>query len=309
MHRSDDPAITELFLEQAGAARFDQLTSRGMSQHQIRAQVAADRWRRFGEHCVLSHNFAPTRLQKMWIVVLDQPGAVALAGLTALETGGFRYFGRELQLIHFVVPHGAKSRDFPGTYRHESRRFSSADIDPGSPLPRTSLGRSALDGGAWQPFPRYACGVLAAVVQQQLCTPGQLAEQLPLVGRIRHKAHMRLTIQDIAGGAEALSELDIAGMCLRFGLRPPTRQSIRRDRHGRKRYLDCEWILEDGSVVVLEIDGAHHMEVEHWEADIKRERGVVVGGRSVLRATANEARYDQPELVADLEAMGIPRTS
>lgn len=73
------------------------------------------------------------------------------------------------------------------------------------------------------------------------------------------------------------------------------------------RYLDCEWILPDGSVVALEIDGAHHMEVEHWENDMKRERGVVISGRRVLRATANEARYEQSELAADLEAIGVPR--
>jgi hypothetical protein len=40
---------------------------------------------------------------------------------------------------------------------------------------------------------------------------------------------------------------------------------------------------------------------------MKRERGVVISGRRVLRATAFEARNEQPELVADLEAIGIPR--
>jgi hypothetical protein len=29
-------------------------------------------------------------------------------------------------------------------------------------------------------------------------------------------------------------------------------------------------------------------------------------GRTVLRATANEARHDQAELAADLVAMGVP---
>ena len=96
-------------------------------------------------------------------------------------------------------------------------------------------------------------------------------------------------------------------MCRRFGLLPPDRQVIRRDRNGRRRYLDCEWRLPNGSIVVLEVDGAHHLEVEQWEADVKRERGVVITGRRVLRATANEARHDQAELAADLEAIGVPR--
>jgi very-short-patch-repair endonuclease len=59
--------------------------------------------------------------------------------------------------------------------------------------------------------------------------------------------------------------------------------------------------------VVLEVDGSHHLDVEHWGADIKRERKVVITRRTVLRATAFEARYEQAELAADLLAIGIPR--
>ena len=76
-----------------------------------------------------------------------------------------------------------------------------------------------------------------------------MAAELEKVGQIRHKAHMRRSIADITGGAEALSELDIAGMCRKFGLQPPERQSVRKDKTGRNRYLDCEWVFEDGSAV------------------------------------------------------------
>ena len=39
---------------------------------------------------------------------------------------------------------------------------------------------------------------------------------------------------------------------------------------------DCEWDLPSGEIVVLEIDGGHHMEVAHWQADMRRERGIVI---------------------------------
>jgi hypothetical protein len=295
---------------QCGVATVKQLVDAGLSAHHVAAQVQARRWRRFGEHCVVTHNFEPTRLQWTWVALLDHPGPVAVAGLTALEVGGFRFFGRETELVHIAVPRGTTPRRLPGVKVHESRRFTAADIVVTRHLPHTPFPRSALDAGAWQPHPRYACGVLAAVVQQRLCTATELGEALGTVGRVRHKRQMRLALHDIAGGAEALSELDVAALCRRFGLRPPDRQRVRRDRQGRKRYLDCEWILPDGSVVVLEVDGAHHLEVTQWEADVKRERGVVVSGRAagrtVLRATANEARYDQAELAADLRSIGVP---
>jgi hypothetical protein len=302
--------LPRLLYTQAGVATLKQLTGAGLSPHHVAAQVDARRWRRFGEHCVVTHNFEPSRLQWMWVALLDHPGPVALAGLTALEVGGFRFFGRETELIHIVVPRGTTPHDLPAVQVHESRRFRDEDIELTHGLPHTPFPRSALDAGAWQPHPRYACGVLAAVVQQRLCTAAELGTALGNVGRVRHKSHMRLAVHDIAGGAEALSELDIAGLCRRYSLRPPDRQTIRRDRHGRRRYLDCEWRLDDGSVLVLEVDGSHHLEVAHWEADVKRERGVVVSGRAsgrtVLRATANEARHDQAELAADLVAMGVP---
>jgi hypothetical protein len=298
--------VARLMHHQSGVATYGQLVGAGMTRDQVRAYVDGGRWQRVGRHCLVSHNFTPSRAQVMWIAVLDPPDLVALAGFTSLQLRGFTFFGREPELLHVVVRRGATYHRLPGLKIHESRRLTEADIGYHSGLPCTSVARSALDAAAWQPFPRYACGVLAAVVQQRLCSAQDLSDELPFVGRIRHKAHLRLAIGDIAGGAEALSEIDIAALCRRFELREPDRQVLRRDRQGRKRYLDCEWFLGDGHVVVLEVDGSHHAEVRHWEADMKRERSVVISGRRVLRATANEARHDQRALAADLRAVGVP---
>lgn len=298
---------TSLLTLQSGVATIAQLVDSGTSRDRVRAEVHAHRWQRLGERCILTHNFEPTRTQWMWVAVLDHTGPVALAGLTSLETAGFRFFGREAEMIHVVVRRGSRYHRFPQVWIHESRRFSVGDIDPDSVIPRTRLPRSAIDGAAWQPSVRYACGLLAAAVQQKICTAQDLGDELRYVGRVRHKAAMRLAVLDIAGGAEALSELDIAALCRKYGLRPPDRQRIRRDRAGRRRYLDCEWVLDDGTVVVLEVDGSHHAEVEHWQSDVKRERGVVISGSTVLRATANEARHEQAPLAADLAAIGVPR--
>jgi hypothetical protein len=299
------PYVDRLIAGQDGVATLPQLTAAGMSAHAVRARVDARRWTRYGDRCVVTHNAAPTRSQWMWIAVLDNRGPAALAGFSALEVRGFTFFGSEPALLHVIVRRGAAYHRFPGVQIHESRRFRATDVVASAGIPRLRAARSALDAGAWQPYPRYACGVLAAVVQQRICTPTDLATELPTVGRIRHKRAMRLAVQDISGGAEALSEIDIAAMCRRFGLRSPDRQSIRRDSSGRKRYLDCEWLLDCGRVVVLEVDGSHHLLVEHWEADMRRERSVVLSGRQVLRASANEARHDQGAIAADLAAAGV----
>jgi hypothetical protein len=180
----------------------------------------------------VAHNHVPSRRQLMWIAVLDPTGCVCLGGLSALETRGLRFFGKELELVHVVVQRGAKTWEDPQIKVHESRRLRPTDLDPASLLPRTRVARSALDAAAWQPFPRYACALLAAVVQQRLCTPRDLQEELRVVGRIRHKQHLRLAVQDISGGSEALSELDLVALCRRFSLRVPDRQVRRLEPSG-----------------------------------------------------------------------------
>jgi hypothetical protein len=295
-----------LLRHQAGVASLGQLKGQGLSESRIRAQVDARRWQRVGDRCIVAHNHVLDRRQTMWVAVLDPVGPTALAGLSSLELAGLRFFGEEARQIHVVVQRGARYHVLPNVRIHESRRFDPDFVIRSEGLPCTPLARSALDAGAWQPYPRYACGVLAAVVQQRICVASDLADALKFVGRIRHKQHMRRAVADIAGGAEALSEIDVARLCRRYGISPPVRQRLRRDPSGRKRYLDCEWDLPGGRVVVLEVDGSHHLTVEHWEADMKRERGIVISGRQVLRVTANEARHDQGEVAADLRALGVP---
>lgn len=173
-------------------------------------------------------------------------------------------------------------------------------------LPRTDTARSVLDAAAWQPYPRFACLMVAAAVQQRVTTAVRLDAAMRTVGRIRHKAYLRLAIADVSSGAESLGEIDLAHLCRKFGLVPPTRQSRRKDAAGRWRYLDSEWELPDGEVVVLEIDGGHHLEVMHWQADMKRERAFVITRRWVLRATVYEVRLEASAVFSDLRAIGVP---
>jgi len=245
----------------------------------------------------------------MWVAVLDAGWPVALGSHTALELAGFRSPAREAQAIHLIVPRGHKVTRLDGVRVHESRRLTSEQIVHTHGLPRTDSARSTLDAAAWQPFPRFACLMVAAAVQQRVTSAAALDDAMWEVGRIRHKAYLRLAIADVAGGSESLDELDLLTVCRRFRLVRPTRQSVRRDRHGRRRYLDAEWQLPTGDIVVLEIDGAHHFEASHWQDDIRRERSIVASGRRVLRATAFEMRLEPAAVVADLIALGVPRSS
>jgi len=148
--------------------------------------------------------------------------------------------------------------------------------------------------------------MVAAAVQQRLVTAQELDAALRAVGRIRHKKYLREAVADAAAGAQALGEIDLARVCRRFGLTEPRRQVPRRDESGVWRFLDAEWVLPNGEVVVLEVDGGYHMDAFSWQADMRRERSLVVGRKRVLRATNFEVRHEPAAVVRDLLALGVP---
>ena len=291
----------------AGVIRRDQSDQLGLTRAFMRNQLSAYRWTQWGDHVLLMQNSAPTRRQLMLIAVLDVGYPAALACHTSLELAGFNSFANEADEIHLIIPHGARCHPFPGVRIHESRRVRPEFHVEFAGVPCTEVARSAIDAAAWQPWARFACALVAAVVQQQLCTANELDRALEYVGRVRHKAHLREAIRDIRGGSQALSEIDLIRVCRRFGIQEPDRQVKRFDSHGRLRYLDAEWKLSDGRRVVLEVDGAHHLDVQSWQVDMRRERGLVVRGAQVLRATAIEMRVEPAHVVADLCAIGVPR--
>ena len=59
--------------------------------------------------------------------------------------------------------------------------------------------------------------------------------------KLRRRQLIQSTLLDVAGGAEALSELDLAALIRRYRIPEPDRQASRRDRHGRRRWLDAVW--------------------------------------------------------------------
>ena len=147
---------------------------------------------------------------------------------------------------------------------------------------------------------RPACGILAAAVQQRLASADELRDVVQQDHRLRHRALLLAVLADIAGGAEALSEIDFARLCRRHGLPEPTRQAIRNDRFGRRRYLDAEWRLPDGRVVVAEIDGALHLIYHQWWDDSLRQNELVISGSSVLRFPSALMRCAESTVVDQL---------
>jgi hypothetical protein len=290
--------LSDLAERQSLVARRDQLRSAGLTPDAIRAQLDAGRWRALGSLVVVMHNGPLDRRQQMWAGVLSSGCATTLAGLTSLEAAGLRnwYDPR----VHVLLPRKggvARSAELPVVV-HRSRLSPLDARSAAHRPPRTSVERSAIDAASWLPHTRSSAGLLAAVVQQRLTTPARLGAALDAAGPIRHRRPMRLTIADIEGGAEALSEIDFAGLCRRRRLGTVVGQRLRLDGRGRRRYLDGEIIGPTGKRLPFEIDGAVHMIATEFWSDLERQNELLIAKSFPLRFASYSVRFQQ-DLVAD----------
>jgi uncharacterized protein DUF559 len=139
-----------------------------------------------------------------------------------------------------------------------------------------------------------ARAVLAAGVQQRLVRPGDLMAVTARSARLRRRQLIQTTLLDVAGGAEALSELDLTALIRRYRIPEPDRQASRRDRHGRRRWLDAVW---EAARLIVEVDDFWHTDAATWWADMSRGNEFTTSGYRVLRFPAFAIRTE-PDRVA-----------
>jgi hypothetical protein len=291
---------------QAGVLTRSQLDAAGFAKTDVETAVRAQRWRALGRRVVVLQNAPLTAPQREWAAVLLPGKPAALAGLSAAASAGL--CGFEPDRVHILVAHATEA-GLPAWIKvHESRRFSPRDVNEVAAPPRTRVARSVLDGATWSRYPRRACAVLCAAVQQRLVTPEQLLGELADAGPVRHARLMRRVLGDIGGGAHTLAEIDLGRLAARAGLPPPHRQRMRREPSGRIRYLDAEFLLPDGTVLVVEVDGRGHMEVETWLDDSSRQNEVIIEGRPVLRFPSLTIRFDEERVIDQLRRMRLTHT-
>jgi hypothetical protein len=299
------PELEQRARDQLGVLSYEQLHSLGWSRHRIESEIALDRWTQVGPRVVVLQNGPLQPAQLRWLGVLHAGPSSRLTHATACQEAGLRFLLDD-PMVHVLTAKSDEVSPLPGFRFHQTRRPFQRWTHPGGGLPRLRIEHAALLTAERDNHLRRAVGLLAACVQQRLSTAERLLDASVDIRKLRHGAVLRASLNDIAGGAHSFAEIDVGRLCREAGLRQPDRQRIRADRAGKRRYLDCEWILPDGSIVVLEIDGSFHMRTEHWWHDMKRERGVVLTGRRVLRCASAEIRIDPGAIVEDLVAIGVP---
>lgn len=283
---------------------------RHMTEKQLRWRVSSGRWQKPGRGVIVAQSGPLTERQILQATLLRAGPRAALAGLTAARLDGFTGFDDKKLFadrpMYLLVPYGYRQRTPPlrlTVVTHYSQFLADADVHPARQPRRTRIARSLIDSAAWMPADRGAMAVLAAGVQQRLVRVDDLRSVVDRIETLRRRKLIIEALDDIAGGAQALSELDFTRLVVHaFALPEPSRQSARRDSRGRRRWTDVLW---DEYKVMVEVDGAQHTEdpLQRWD-DMERDIDLSLDGYLTLRFPAWLVRKN-PEYVASriLEAL------
>lgn len=174
-------------------------------------------------------------------------------------------------------------------------------------LPIQRVEPAALWFASTEPRPRTAHGLLAAVVQQRLSTPERLQAAVEQLTPLKGAREIRKVLAEFAGGAESMAEVDLSDFCKEFGFVAPARQRRRTDDTGKVRFTDAEWPLPGGGTLILEVDGAMHMEMRNYDADLRRQRALGREDVVIWRCTAYELRNEPDELAHRMRLLGVPQ--
>ncbi|MEU8078050.1 DUF559 domain-containing protein [Catellatospora citrea] len=277
--------------------------SRLLTPAKVRHRIRTGRWRQVCRGVLVAGNGPLDVDQQRWVAVLAAGPGARLAGLAAAQAGGLRGRFRE-ERIDVLVPAGGHHADLyrrlplemPAVKVRRTHHLPEQDCQLARPV-RTSMARSVVDAASWARFPDQAQLIVAAACQQRLTTPDELSEVLGRLPRAPRRELITATVRDAAAGAGSLSEIDFLRLCRRHRLPVPDLQQRQVDVSGRVRYRDAYW---REFRLHVEVDGGHHMEVGHWEADMRRQNDIWTSGDRILRFTAHQVRNHSAEVAATL---------
>ncbi|MGY0007187.1 DUF559 domain-containing protein, partial [Micromonospora sp. I033] len=267
-----------------------------LTRKAIRHRVATGRWRQVHRAVLVAHSGPIGPAQLRWIAVLAAGPTALLGGLTAAQAGGLRGFPD--RVVHLLLPAARRRAPLPTAVRaHRTSHLPDRDVLPLGQPPRTAAPRSIIDAAQWAPDDGQARAIVAAAFQQRLVSGDDLREVVDRMPRLRRRRLILAAAADAAGGAHSLAELDLLSLARRAGLPEPTRQKVRRDAAGRRRYLDAyfeEWRVH------VEVDGGQHLDPAHAWADMRRQNDLWVEGDRILRFPSWALRADPETVVAQL---------
>lgn len=141
--------------------------------------------------------------------------------------------------------------------------------------------------------------ITLSALQQHVVSPQRILDRV--TSNSPRSRTLRDMVREYTDGADSLSEVQFARLCRRHGVPAPERQTRHLDSDGNLLYTDAEFRSASGRLVVVEIDGVHHLRPETWMKDMHRQNELVItSGALVLRTSTIELRINAAPFMAQL---------
>lgn len=294
------PGLFEVADRQCAVVHRSQLAELGVTRHHVRRQLQAQRWQAVGPRVIVVITGVLTPEQERWVGQLHVGLDSVLHGRTALEHSGL--VGWEVSAVHVASGHDDRVPRLEGVVRHRIRTLDEAEVRLVRGLRCHTPARAAIEAAAAEHNARAAAGLVVAVVQQRLTTAAEILRCLDRTPLVRHAQLLRATASDAASGSESVTEADVLRLLRRAGLPEPRRQVIIPTPEGDRRY-DLVVDLPDGSFLVVEVDGPHHLDPRVAAADAAKDAAVLAAGGRTLHIPWHLVRSDADRIVRQLEAI------
>jgi hypothetical protein len=302
------PDLDRLARSQLEVVSRAQLAALGVDRHMIARREANRVWRPLGPRAVVLHRGVLTREQRWWVGVLhgdlrevtgiERPPelpVVALTGLSAAEAGGLAGF--ETRVVHVAVKHGREVEDLnDAAVRvtvHQTRHLDRSEVHPTLRPARLRLPRAVVESASQVAIerPGRARALIAAAVQQRLVRPRDLRAFATMRRTLPGRRLVLETINDAAGGAHSLPELELLRGLRAAGLPEPARQR-------KLQHADGTWYLDNdftAYLVTVEVNGIQHYEQLLREADDFQRAVLQISGRIVVDLSSYAVRHQQEQ--------------
>ncbi|MGI8535953.1 MAG: hypothetical protein ACR2K2_05535 [Mycobacteriales bacterium] len=294
------PTWTQLLEAQDGVLARRQALRSGLSAAGWEWRLERQLWQLVLPGVAVAHVGPVSWRQRAWAAVLYGGDGAALSGDAVVRLISDR--GEEPTRMDVVLPEACQRARHDFFVPHRCSGVE-ALLHPARQPPQLRIAPAVLHSSAWAVSDKAAEWRLAAPVQRRLVRPADLQKALVLMPRLRRRRLMTVVLKDVVRGAHAGSELDFLGLLRRQQLPLPDRLQLLVRTTGRC-YLDAWW---ERPRVAAELDGAHHMEVGHWDADTLRGNDIVVGQRLdrvvLLRFTTGNLRHDEEAVARQLRAV------
>lgn len=295
--RHDRAALAATLTQQYQVISRTQAMAHGMTASALQQRLrAGGPWQRLLPGVFLAVTGTPTAQQR-------HVAALVYAGSGSLITGTAAVRLRGLpapagSMIDVLIPATRQRRSAGFVRIHPTVRMPAEVITLG-PLRLAPLDRAVADAARGLTSLADVRALIAAVVQQGRCQPGQLAAELR-AGPVQGSALFRVAVGDIWDGARSSPEADLKDLIRRAKIAEPV---FNPSLYAGDEFIGRPdaWWKEAG--VAAEADSrAYHLSPQDHERTLERDARMAAHGITVLHFTPRQIRTQPGAVVAAIRS-------